>query len=266
MRLVRRTLRVLEILSEHSEGLGVTQLGALVGEPASSVHRLLSVLVDSGYVIQDQARRYRLGPRVLSLSRAFERSNDLVGVVRPHIARLSAQTLESVFVSEQSGDDPICVAAQVSPRPVSLNMRLGERTPYHASASARAILAFQPYERQVRLMQAERLERYTDRTPTTVVDALAELRATADRGYAFCDQERELGVSAISAPVRGADGEVFASVTIIAPQDRLIGEERERVAQQLLAKAADISSELGYRPVPAGQTRHGSLAVSGSPV
>lgn len=250
MQLVLRTLRIMEILAEHPGGLGVTRVGALLQEAPSSVHRLLGVLIDSGYVIQDDARRYRLGPKVLALGLAYERSSHLVAVAKPHIARLSAETLESVFVSEQLGNDAVCVAGQVSERPVSLNMRLGARTPYHASASARAILAFQAPERQLRLLQAERMERYTDRTPTTVTEALVELRATAERGYAFCDQEREQGVSAISAPIRGGDGTVFASVTIVAPQDRLSGDGYLRISERLLATAREISRELGHEPAP----------------
>jgi IclR family acetate operon transcriptional repressor len=250
MQLVRRTLNILEVLAEHPDGLGVTRIGAVLGEAPSSVHRLLGVLVEGGYVIQDDARRYRLGPKVLMLSRAYERGSHLVVVAKPLMAALSTQTMESVFVSEQHGDDAVCVAAHVSPRPVTLNMRLGVRTPYHASASARAILAFQPHERQVRLLQAERIERYTDRTPTTVSDALQELEETNRRGYAFCEQEREQGVSAISAPIRGADGAVFASVTIVAPHDRLIGDGHERISTLLIDAAGAISGQLGYNATP----------------
>jgi DNA-binding IclR family transcriptional regulator len=246
MQLVRRTLRILELLSEHPDGLGVSRIAALIGDAPSSVHRLLSVLVEGGYVIQDDGRHYRLGPKVLSLSRAYERGSHLVVVAKPQMAILSTQTMESVFVSEQHGDDAVCVAAHVSPRPVTLNMRLGARTPYHASASARAILAFQPHERQLRLLQAERIERYTDRTPTTVAEAMVELAETNKRGYAFCEQERELGVSAISAPIRGLDGDVFASVTIVAPHDRLAGEGHDHIARRLLDTAEAISSQLGY--------------------
>jgi DNA-binding IclR family transcriptional regulator len=247
MLLVRRTVRILEALAEHPDGLGVTRLGELLDEAPSSVHRLLGVLVECGYALQDDSRRYRLGPQVLTLGRAYERGSHLVTVARPLIAQLSSLTTESVFIIEQSGDDAICVAANVSLRPVSLNLRLGARTPYHASASARAILAFQSSERQLRLMQAERLDRYTERTPTTLADALAELALTKERGYAFCEQEREQGVSAASAPIRDADGMVFASVTVIAPHDRLAGEGRNRVVTQLLDTASAISGQLGYR-------------------
>lgn len=247
MLLVQRTLRILEALSESPDGLGVTAIAALLGDAPSSVHRLLGVLVASEYVIRDDSRRYRLGPKVLMLGRAYERGSHLVQVAKPLIALLSTQTLESVFVSEQHGDDAICVAAHVSPRQLTLNMRLGARTPYHASASARAILAFQPRERQLRLLQAERMDRYTEQTPTTVADALAELEATQERGYAVCEQERELGVSAVSAPIHGGDGAVFASVTVVAPHDRLVGDGRDRIAALLLDTAAAISSRLGYR-------------------
>jgi DNA-binding IclR family transcriptional regulator len=260
MRLVRRTLEALEVLGAHAEGLGVTRLGELLGEPPSSVHRLLAVLVATGYVTRDE-RRYRLGFKVLRLGQAYQRRNELVAVGKPHIGDLSARTLESVFLSELIGDDTICVASAESPRPLSFYMRLGERTPYHAASSARAILAFQPDAVQIRLMQQEQLERFTTRTPITVAEALAEVQRTAVRGYAICDQEMEYGITALSAPIRDAEGLVSASVTLVAPQDRLVGAHRETVAAMLLTTAAAISTDLGHRTPVARLVAPPALAI-----
>lgn len=248
MRLVKRTIEALETLSEHPDGLSVTQLGAKLAEPVSSVHRLLASLVEGGYVTQDGAsRRYRLGAQVLRLAQAYQRNSEVVALGRRHIGALSAAARESVFLSQLIRDDVICVASAESPRPLSFYMRVGQRTPYHAASSARAILAFQPRERQLRLIEEERLERFTVYTPTTVLDALAEIDRTTERGYAICDQEMEDGITALSAPIRGADGAVVASVTVVAPHDRLAADARERALDGLLATAAAISADLGYR-------------------
>lgn len=248
MRLVARTIQLLEVLSGHPQGVGVTALSAELGEASSTVHRLLGALTDHGFVSrEDGSRRYRLGPAVLRIGQAYQRQNDLVALATPHIRALSDRTMESVFLSQLVQDDVICVATAESPRMLSFYMRLGVRTPYHAASSARAILAWQPVARQVALMRRERLERFTVRTPMTVEGALDELERTRIRGYAICDQEMEAGITALSAPVRGMDGAVTASVTVVAPQDRLVEEKRAAFAGWLMWSAGSISGDLGYQ-------------------
>jgi DNA-binding IclR family transcriptional regulator len=249
VRLVVRTLDLLERLAEQPDGIGVQRLAQQLGEPPSSVHRLLTALADRGYVLKDGGtRRYRLGHAVLRLSRAHQQRNQLVAIATPHMAALSARTLESVFLAELVGDDVVCVASSESPRPLSFYMRVGQRTPYHAASSARAILAFRPKDQQVAMMTRERLERFTSLTPDTVDLALRHLEVTRERGYAVCDQEMEEGITAMSAPVRAGDGEVIASVTLVAPQDRLMEPSREATALLVIEAADAISRELGYRP------------------
>lgn len=247
MRLVARTLDVLELLAEHPDGLGVMKIAEVLGAAPSSVHRLLAVLAGRGYVVQaDGSHRYRLGNAVLRLGQAYQHRNRLIAVATPYLAQLSARTLESVFLSELNRDHVICVASAESPRPLSFYMRIGARTPYHAASSARSILAFHPRDRQEALLQAEKMLRFTEFTPVTVADALAELVRTRERGYAICDQEMENGITALSAPIRTENGEVTASLTLVAPQDRLAGDARDLTARLLIDTASAISRDLGF--------------------
>ena len=165
MRLVSRTIDVLRLLAQTPDGVGVTKLAEQLGESPSTVHRLLAALLEHDYVAQTDDRRYRLGVGVLGLAHAFQRQDRLVSMARPHLSKLATQTRESVFLAERIGDDVVCVASAESPRLVSFFLRLGQRTPYHAAASARAILAFQEPAEQRRLLEAEGFVPFTDKTP-----------------------------------------------------------------------------------------------------
>jgi DNA-binding IclR family transcriptional regulator len=247
VRLVSRTIEVLSALADAPDGLGVTRLAHQLGESPSSVHRLLTALAAHDYVSQDPQKRYRLGIGVLGLAHAFQRQDTLVALAKPHLTRLVASTRESVFLSELIGDDVVCVASAESPRMLSFYMRIGQRTPYHAAASARAIIAFKPAPEQLRLMRAERIERFTDRTPTSVAEGLAVVREARAKGYAVCDEEMEVGVRAVSVPIADADGEVVASLTVVAPQDRLSGSAEVHAARTLAQASRAISFALGRR-------------------
>jgi IclR family acetate operon transcriptional repressor len=170
-----------------------------------------------------------------------------VTIAAPHLAELVALTRESVFLSERIGDDVICVASAESPRPLSFYMRLGQRTPYHAAASARAILAFRPSSERLRLLEAEDLEMFTARTPSSVTAVMRALEATRSSGYAVCDEELEVGVTAVSVPVASATGDIDASLTLVAPQDRRCGSSRLDAAERLARAGRSISADLGHR-------------------
>ena len=247
MKLLSRTIEVLNALAEAPDGMGVTRLAESLDESPSTIHRLLTALSRYDYVVRDGDRRYRLGVGVLSLANAFQRHDQLVIVAAPHLSRLVAETRESVFLSKRIGDDVVCVASVESPRPLKFYMGLGQRTPYHAASSARAILAFKPSSERKRLIEAEELEAFTPNTPRTVVAAMEALEATRSQGYAVCDGELEVGVTALSVPLATATGEIDASLTLVAPQDRLSGADRPEAARRLKQAGARISADLGYR-------------------
>jgi IclR family acetate operon transcriptional repressor len=246
MRLVSRTIEVLRLLGQTPDGVGVTRLAEQLGESPSTVHRLLAALLEHDYVAQTEDRRYRLGVGVLGLAHAFQRQDRLVTMARPYLSKLAAQTRESVFLAERIGDDVICVASAESPRLLSFYLRLGQRTPYHAASSARAILAFQEPAEQRRLLETERFVSFTGKTPMTLHDAASALAVTRERGFAICDEELEVGVAAVSVPVMGINGVIDASLTLVAPYDRL-GPSAWYPAACVLSDAAQaIAGDMGF--------------------
>jgi hypothetical protein len=86
--------------------------------------------------------------------------------------------------------------------------------------------------------------------------AMRALEATRSSGYAVCDEELEVGVAAVSVPVASATGDIDASLTLVAPQDRLSGSSRLDAAERLARAGRSISADLGQRP----------FASSGGPI
>ncbi len=249
MQTLDRTVRLLNALAEARDGVGVTELARSLCEPASSTHRLLVGLTEHGFASQASDRRYRLGPRILTLVYGFTRQDRIVSVVMPHLRALSEATQESLYLSELVGEDVVCVASAESPRPLTFFMRVGARSPYHASSAARAILALEPEDTVARLLASETYTVYTNVTPTTPDAALVPVRQAAQRAYAACRGEMELGVSALSVPV--CDGpRALASITIIAPSTRLEPATWPSAARSLDAHASAIEAELGLTAPP----------------
>lgn len=246
MQTLDRSVRILTTLADCPDGLGVTEVARVIEEAPSTVHRLLTGLTEHQLAMQGPDKRYRLGVSVLRLAQVFQRQDRVAVAAQEHMQVLSERTQESLFLSELIGDDVICVTSAESPRPLTFFMRPGARSPYHASSSARAIAAFQTAQRKQDLVSKEALVGFTDRTPTTVAEALKEIDRTFERGYAICDDELEIGVIALSVPV--CDGpRAIASITIVAPSHRLEPTAHIKTVASLEDAAAEVEATLGLR-------------------
>jgi DNA-binding IclR family transcriptional regulator len=118
--------------------------------------------------------------------------------------------------------------------------------PLHAAANGKVFLAFGAAPVPVQL------DALTPRTITDRATLEAELERIRARGYAHAVDELELGLSAIAAPVRGADGAVVAALSISAPTARLPAERVEQLAPVLLEQSRALSRRLGNVHVERG--------------
>ena len=79
--------------------------------------------------------------------------------------------------------------------------------------------------------------------PYVLREELAKIRA---QGFAVGNEEWQLGILAIAAPVRDSSGDVIAAVSISGPVKRLPDERWAALAARLKAAAALISSNMGF--------------------
>jgi DNA-binding IclR family transcriptional regulator len=91
---------------------------------------------------------------------------------------------------------------------------------------------------------------FVQHTPTTIVnsDAMrAELIKVREQGYAFDDEELDLGVRCIAAPIRDYTRRIVGAISISGPTMRISNARTESELVPLALKAADeLSTRLGY--------------------
>jgi DNA-binding IclR family transcriptional regulator len=84
----------------------------------------------------------------------------------------------------------------------------------------------------------------TDVNPRNLVRALEQVRA---QGYAMEDEQSEMGMRSLAAPIRDSEGRVVAAVGIAGPMQRLSDEAIARFAPLVVNTANVISARLGFR-------------------
>ncbi len=241
---VDRALTVLALLARHGE-LGVTEIAADLGVHKSTAFRLVSTLEAHDLVEQVTERgKFRLGVGVLRLAGSTTVRLDLVQESRPVAVRLAKQVGETVNITVLSGHEALYLDQVSGPSALALHNWVGQRIPLHATSNGKVLLA---YAGAALFADLDRpLRRYT--AHTVIDEALLdrELDEVRRQGWALAADELEEGLTAIAAPIHGADGSVLASVSASGPTFRLTAERTPEVAAQVVAAGREISTRLGW--------------------
>jgi IclR family acetate operon transcriptional repressor len=242
---VDRAVSILEILAQRGDA-GVTEVAAELGVHKSTAFRLLTALENRDLVEQVSERgRYRLGFGLVRLAGATTAGLDVVRQSQPVCEQLAAELEETVNIAVADGESCINISQVRGTAAITSHNWIGQRTPLHATSSGKVLLAHQPPEQVDALLRAT-LSTFTPNTitdPDRLKDELGDVRR---RGYGFTVEEYEVGLNAVAAPLRSADGTVVAAVSVSGPSYRLTPERIDQVADQMVAAAADISARLGY--------------------
>ena len=245
---VERALDVLRLFADDGvTELGVTEIAERLRLSKAVVHRILSSFLAKGFVtVEDESRRYRLGPAVLTLGLAYLDRLDVHELARRTMRELANRTQETSTLSVRVGWRRVYIDQATSARDIKMVVQLGGAYPLHAGASSKALLAWLSEDERRAFLNTHRLEPLTARTITEPDDLLAQAAEIRRRGYATSNGERQVGASAVAAPVLDRNGNVLAIISVCGPEDRFLPHV-ERHAEALLDGIAAIAIALGHR-------------------
>lgn len=245
---IDRALSVLFAFTPEQPSLRVPELTEMLELNKSTVYRLLQALGAVQLVRRDEdTGAYRLGPAVLDLASSFLSSIDLGVEARPVLQAFAIEHGESVNMAVLDGTDAIRIDNVRGTKTPQLVSRLGLRIPVYCSASGKALI-LDHTEAQVR----ELLRRSKPRklTENTIVDAdtfWQRLQKERRQGWTLNDEESEIGMRVIGAPIRDHGNSIVAAVSVSAPTFRLPNRAVPALGQALCEAAARISVALGAK-------------------
>jgi DNA-binding IclR family transcriptional regulator len=243
---VDRAVSVMEFLSRRGWS-GVTEVAKELDIHKSTAYRLLTTLRDRRLVEQDTAtEKYRLGFGLVLLARTVRADLDILRCARPVCERLSERTRETVTIAVLEGDDAVVIHQSIS-RASALGVDwTGRHTPLHATAAGKIFLAYMPEDQIQRILEGP-LERFTENTIVDPASLTGHARKILDAGYGYTVEELEVGLNAVGAPIRGADGSVVGAVSVSGPAFRLPPDALPEIGELSKLSAAEISRCLGFQ-------------------
>ena len=171
---------------------------------------------------------------------------DLRREARPHMRELVERFQETCDLGLFDQGEVFYVEVIHSHHALTIASRVGQRLPAHCTASGKVFLAFLP-DAELDAVLARPLKTYTARTICDPVQLRAQLEEIRRLGYAFDDEEQEVGVRAVAAPIRDRQGRVIAALGMPGPVSRIQIERFPELGEGLVAAANAIARQMGWQ-------------------
>jgi DNA-binding IclR family transcriptional regulator len=241
IQVIDRMAALLDSLARHGQA-SLKLLAADTGLHSSTAFRILASLQQHGWVMRDSNATYRLGGGLMRYAARAGREVDLKQAALPVMATLRDQTGETVNLTLREGDEVIYVERAISHRLMRVEQVIGSRAPLHVTAVGKLMLGEETADDCLEYGRRTGLPAYTDNTITAPQRLLEAVRSASSRGYAFDDEEAELGVGCIGVLVRDAGGMAVAGLSISAPRER----RRDEWIPLLQEAGRQLSQRLGH--------------------
>ncbi len=244
---VSRALDIINLVSIKKGGLGVTEIANQMDINKSSVYRILSTLVQYGYIEQDKETEwYKLGYQFLEVSSRLLESLDLRNEAKPFLQELEKETNEVIHLVVYDRGEVVYIEKLDGNEALRMHSKVGKRAPMHCTSVGKAILAHLPIEIVQEIIERKGLPIHTDKTITdknVFIDELAEVKK---KGYALDLQENEYGITCIAVPIFDHLGKVEAAVSISGPTIRMTDARLVELQPRVIEIGKRISARLGF--------------------
>lgn len=242
-----RVLDIIELLVGYPEGLTLSELKENLEIPLSSLHDLLSTMVIKGFVLRDKQLRYMLGPKISSVVSSYSIDSDIVLIANPLMDQLRDKTGESNSLTVLVRNHIIFIHKKVAKGIVKIINPTGTRIPAHATGSGKILLAFLPEPELDQIFPEDELQSLTPNSISSKRELKRELKKIKKAGYAYDEEESEVGVWAVACCIRDKQGEPVASLSVVAPTFHVTNKKKEQWRDDVIDTAKKISSGLGFQ-------------------
>ncbi|MCM0080074.1 IclR family transcriptional regulator [Geomonas sp. Red32] len=245
---VSHALDLLEQFHDEVDELGVTELSKRLKLHKNNVFRLLATLESRNYIEQNKVtENYRLGLKTLELGQTFIKQMGLLRQSRPVLEALVKECNETTYVAILKEAHIVYLDVVETDLTVRVVPRVGARLPAYCTAAGKIQIAYMTDEELENYLPVKEMKRYTPNTLTDKDDLKKHLKMVADQGYAIDDEEMDVGVKCVGAPIRDYTRRIIGAVSISGPSMRFTDERLEKELIPLVVKAGEeISHKLGY--------------------
>lgn len=246
---VSRAMKILELLAQSQRGLTLSDISRRLNLPKSSTHILIKTLERIGYLKSSKLTgKFCFGLKLVSLSNMALENLDLREQARPYLQDLMLRSGLTVHLAILEGAEAVIIEKVQAPGMLRLATWVGRRLDANCSGVGKALLAFSDEEVTSLHFRSRPMVRNNRNTISSPERLARELKKVRELGYAFEDEEGEIGFRCIGAPICDSANRAIASISIAGTTAQIPNERVQKLAGMVTATAKQISAQLGLSP------------------
>lgn len=239
---IDRAFRIIECLAGSDCPIRLSDLSTDLKIPKTTALMILITLENLGYVIKTEDGKYQLSTKLLELG---SKGLSLKELAQNHLDRLAEDVKLTVHLSALQDDENVIISKVNGPGFIQFSTFEGKRQAFHATSSGKAILAYLSTEK-IEALFPDQLQSFTSNTISNLTILNKELVTVRKQGYAIEDQEEEMGVRCVGAPIFNASGSIVGAVSVTGVISELPISAIQSIAMKVKKTADTIASKLGY--------------------
>lgn len=244
---VTRAMTILELLAQSQRGLTLSEISRRLGLPKSSTHVLLKTLEDIGYLKNSNLTgKFCFGLKMVSLGKTALENLDLREQARPFLYDLMARTRLTVHLAILEGAEAVIIEKVEAPGMLRLATWVGRRLDANSSGVGKALLAFAEEEPAGQRFISRPMARNNKNTIASPERLARELGRVRKLGYAFEDEEGEIGFRCVGAPICDCADRAVAAISVAGTTSQISDERLNSLASMVKTTAKHISEQLGW--------------------
>lgn len=240
-----KIFKLMELLVTKDE-FQLAELCRLLEFPKPTVYRMLVTLESLGYVHQNpKTLAYRASMKIFELGNRVLQNLSIAEIAKAVMIKLAEKTNETVNLGLLSGTDGICIEKAETKQRLRIDQPVGSSSKAYHTAMGKSILAFLP-EEEIRELFSNHT--FSAGKPNSIKDFTTlekELKRTRNCGYAVDNEEFEIGVHCVGAPIFDHTNKVVAGLSIARPISRIGEITSFHLIKLVMEAATTISSKLG---------------------
>jgi DNA-binding IclR family transcriptional regulator len=237
-------MSLLDALAAVPDTASLKQLASATGLHPSTAHRILAAMCQARFVERQDAGTYRLGIRLLELGSIVKSRINLRDVALPFMQSLHEKIGEAINLGIRHEDEIVYLERTSSGRSlVRVVYLVGGRAPLHLTSLGKLFLAADGLPKVREYARRTGLPGKTPHSLTRLEALEKALDKVRRHGIAYDDEEAELGLTCVAAPIRDEEGAIVAALSVSAPTDR----HDPAWATEVKLAADAVSEALGFR-------------------
>ena len=244
IQVIERMMSLLDVLANTPGPATLKTLSQATGLHPSTAHRILAMMTHSRLVARRDASTYALGIRLLELGNIVKSRINIREVALPFMQELHDTIDESINLAIRDGDEIVYIERTSSGGSrVRVVYLVGDRAALHLTSLGKLFLAAENVAEVRAYAKRTGLPGKTPHSLTSLAALEKELDKIRRQDLAYDNEEAEIGLRCLAAPIRNDEDQLVAGLSISAPSDR----HNPDWITPIKATANEISKALGYR-------------------